>query len=449
MLILEKFDAISVTNANGEYIYANQNWLDTFHTTLDAILGLHPWDILPDTRVREVLKNHQPIIGHTLESKETQGFISYYPIMRDGEFFGVLIWVFYTWMDTAIKFSQMVTRLTQELKNTTARLHALSTASYGIDSIIGDSPAMVTLREEVAAAARSNSTVLIEGETGVGKELVAHSIHDLSARCAAKIIRVNCSAIPTDSADVELFGSEENSGTDIKIGKFEQANTGTLLLDEVDQLPLSVQPKLLRVLQEHEIERVGGKSVIPLDIRIIAITNTPLEPLVSSGDFRADLFYRLNVLKIHIPPLRERREDIPALTRDLLARLNHQCNRNIYGVDDAVMEKFQEYDWPGNVRELKNALEGAMNRVTAGNVLEPRHFNSFFDPSKPHEPSAAAALPAPAISYTPLRAIKADTEYTAIKEALTKAQGNKSVAAKILGVSRNTLYKKLNKYPDL
>ncbi|MDU1326224.1 MAG: sigma 54-interacting transcriptional regulator [Clostridiales bacterium] len=371
MLLLEKFDAISVTNEKGEYIYANQNWLNTFHVTLDDLTNKHPWDLIPGTMIKQVIETKKAVIGHTLQNME--GFVSYYPIIQDNQLFGVLIWVFYTWMETALKFSQMVTRLSRELERTKASLNSMTSSSYSIRNLIGESPAIVQLRKEIEAASRTISTVLIEGETGVGKELIAHSIHDLSSRCESRFVRVNCAAIPRELAESELFGYEEGAFTGArrggKIGKFELANGGGIFLDEINQLPVELQPKLLRVLQEREVERVGGKDVVSLDVRVIAATNVPLEELVQSGTFRKDLYYRLNVIKIRVPPLRERKEDIPLLTRNLVARLNHQLDLNISYVDDLVLQRFQEYDWPGNVRELQNALESAMNHAQDETLL--------------------------------------------------------------------------------
>lgn len=446
MLLLENSDAISVINAKGEYIYANQNWLNIFHMKLDELTGKHPWDYLPDTKAREVLRTRKPVIGHTLQAKDKEGFVSYYPIIQNDQLFGVLIWVFYSWMDTALRFSQMVTRLSRELERTKASLSSVTSSSYSIRNIIGESNAIVQLRTEIEAASRTISTVLIEGETGVGKELVAHSVHDLSSRCEARFVRVNCAAIPRELAESELFGYEEGAFTGArrggKMGKFELANGGSIFLDEINQLPYELQPKLLRVLQERELERVGGKDVLPLDVRVIAASNVPLEKLVQAGTFREDLYYRLNVIKIRVPPLRERKEDIPLLTRNLVARLDHQLNLNISYVDDLVLKRFQEYDWPGNVRELQNALEAAMN-YAQDETLTLDDFSAFFDNVR--ETSQKRQRDNCQPSHT-LMTLKRDLDYEQVRSAMIKARGNKTEAAKLLGISRNALYKKLKKY---
>ena len=249
-------------------------------------------------------------------------------------------------------------------------------------------------------------------------------------------------------AESELFGYEEGAFTGArrggKMGKFELANGGTLFLDEVSQLPYELQPKLLRVLQERELERVGGRDMVPLNIRVIAATNIPLEALIQSGNFRKDLYYRLNVIKIRVPPLRERKEDIPLLTRNLVARLNHQLDLNISYVDDKALKRFQEYDWPGNVRELQNALESAMNHAQ-DETLMAEDFAAFFERTNPalwdgrQESSQRGRTQR-------LMTLKNDLDYERLRAAMVEAGGNKTQAARLLGISRSALYKKLKKY---
>jgi transcriptional regulator with PAS, ATPase and Fis domain len=449
MLIMEQLEPVSITNSEGKYIYANKQWLDTFGYTQDVILKLHPWDILPETKVPEVLRTKQPSINHTVQVNGSVGFVSYKPIFKNGVFFGVLIMVIFTGIETALRFSRQITRLSQELERTKMKLRAYSTTHYSIRDIAGESPAIKQLREDIISAARTSSTILIEGETGAGKELVAHSIHDLSSRSALCFMRVNCSAIPEELAESEFFGYAEGAFTGAikggKAGRFELANEGSLFLDEINQLSMAIQPKLLRVLQEHEVERIGGKDIIPVNVRIIAASNIPLEEMVKKGTFRSDLFYRLNVIRIHIPPLRERKTDIPLLVRNLLTKLNYQMDMNISHIEDSALEWLMEYDWPGNIRELQNVLESAMNRA-CGNVLELHHFNvpfqSFVKDNMDKTEKSFLIHPPP----TSLLTMKADMEYSAILDAMNRCGGNKTDAANMLGISRNALYKKIRKY---
>ena len=231
------------------------------------------------------------------------------------------------------------------MAETKEKLHRYTSLSkYGIDNIIGISEAVQGLKMEILSAARTSSSVLIEGETAVGKELVAHAIHSLSNRHAGSFVRVNCSAIPENLMESEFFGYESGAFTGAqkggKAGKFERATGGSLFLDEIGELPLYMQPKFLRMLQEQEIERVGGSQLIPIDTRIIAATNVSLEELVQKRLFREDLYYRLNVVRIRVPPLRERKEDIPLLVEDVINRLNIRLGLEITGVDQEVYDMY-------------------------------------------------------------------------------------------------------------
>lgn len=233
---------------------------------------------------------------------------------------------------------------------------------------MGKSSAVRKLKEEIIAASKSNSTVMITGETGTGKELVAQAIHALSLRRKERIIKINSSAFPDNLVESELFRYEEGSFTGAvkngKKGKFEQADKGTLFIDEINQMPVSVQPKILRVLQEREVDHIGSEHSIPVDVRIIAASNQDLKKLVAEGKFREDLYYRLNVFPIYVPPLRDRLEDLELLINTKIRTLNIDLGKSISKVDGDVFEAFRRYDWPGNIRELQNKLEQAMNNVS-------------------------------------------------------------------------------------
>ena len=315
--LLDGLDAVSILDEKGNYLYANAKWMEQLNMTLPNILNRKAWEIFPDTRAHEVIQTHEPIIAHPVTANGNKLFASYYPIMDNQKFCGVLVLTMITGMENAINFSRMVTSMQKELTSYKSRVDSLYNASYSINNIIGESAAIKQVREQIVAAARTKSTVLIEGETGTGKELVAHSIHALSPRNAARLVRINCSAIPEELMESELFGYEAGAFTGAKKtgkkGKFELADGGSIFFDEINQLPLTMQPKLLRVLQEREVERVGGSLPMPVDVRVISATNVPLERLVQERRLRQDLFYRLNIFKIKIPPLRERREDIPKL----------------------------------------------------------------------------------------------------------------------------------------
>lgn len=314
---------------------------------------------------------------------------------------------------------------------------------YTIGDIIGQSPAIMQLRKEIYKSSESDATVLITGETGCGKELVTHSIHSLSRRGTSNLTIINCAAIPESLVESELFGYEEGTFTGAarggKTGKFEQANLGTIFLDEVDQLPMHIQPKLLRVLQEKEIERIGGTERIPIDVRVIAATNKNLKDLVAKGQFREDLYYRLNVIEIKIPPLRERKDDIRLLAEAYLQRMNHTMGRNITGISEDAVDILKSYDWPGNVRELYNILE-RVSINCSDDKLEIEHLDNFFielyKKNKKQERNTPSSL----------EIIMNATEKDAIESALSYCKGNISKTAKLLNISRPTLYDKMKKH---
>jgi formate hydrogenlyase transcriptional activator len=308
-------------------------------------------------------------------------------------------------------------------------------AERGLRSLSGESAAMKAVRRAITQVAAQDSTVLIHGETGTGKELVARGIHQVSPRRARLLVTVNCAALAPNLVASELFGHEAGAFTGAtrrRIGRFELAQRGTLFLDEIAELPGEIQVMLLRVLQEKTIERVGGNTPVPVDVRLIAATHRDLAHEAAAGRFRADLFYRLNVFPIRVPALRERREDIPDLVRHFLLHFNRRMNKRVETVAPHALELLTHYDWPGNVRELENLLERAMI-VTEACVLD-------IDPSW-----LAVAQPAPEVrASTSLR----DQERQAILDALDrcdgKIYGSDGTAAR-LGLKPTTLYGKMKK----
>jgi len=313
---------------------------------------------------------------------------------------------------------------------------------YQFEKIVGRSPAMKEIFNLIGQVARSDSTVLIYGESGTGKELVARAIHNLSERGLKLFVPVNCAAIPEQLLESELFGHERGAFTgafERKLGKFEIAEGGTLFLDEIASLPLTMQSKLLRVLQEREIERVGGVKTVPIDVRIISATNTDLKSAVAEDKFRKDLFFRLNIIPIEIPPLRERREDIPLLLEHFLGIYNREFGKKIRGFSREALEVLKNYSWPGNVRELQNLVERlAVLTKSAGIGME--HLPQ--DLLAPEQKEVSSE-----IIDLPFKEAQKKFEAAFIRKAIEKAGGRKTKAAKILGIHRNTLLqieKKLN-----
>ncbi len=311
-------------------------------------------------------------------------------------------------------------------------------AVEGLDQLIGQAAVMRSLYDLVHNAAESDIPVLILGETGTGKDLVAQAIHNMSSRSAENYIPVNLGAIPRDLIGNELFGHEKGAFTGAQkkhSGVFEQAAGGTVFLDEIDTVDEKVQISLLRLLEQKRFKRLGGKRFIKSHARVIAATNNDLVELVKSGNFRQDLFFRLDVFRITVPPLRERREDIPMLSRHFLALFRRTMKRKVNQIGNACMQALQNYDWPGNVRELKNVIQRA-TLVCEDEALGPEHLPPRFQ--KHHKPADTITIKI----GTPL----ADVEKTMVEQALRLSANNRTEAARLLGISRRAIYNKLKKY---
>jgi DNA-binding NtrC family response regulator len=318
-------------------------------------------------------------------------------------------------------------------------------ASHGLERLIGSSPEMTRVAEKIVQIAPTRATVLIEGESGTGKEVVAHALHDLSGRPGEKFVAVNCAALSSQLLESELFGHEKGAFTGAaqrRVGRFEQAHGGTLFLDEIGEIDSQTQVKLLRALSERTIERVGSNSSIKVDVRVIAATNRHLAEMVEEGTFREDLFFRLNVLGIRMPPLRQRREDIVLLANSFLGEFARENGRPEKPFTEAALARLLAYPWPGNVRELRTAVEHAVV-MSNQEVLDLQHLPDFvsgaghsFDASSPKK-----AL-APKEEFN-LHAL----EQQAIQGALRRTEGNRTKAADLLGISRRTLQRKLRDNP--
>jgi len=319
-------------------------------------------------------------------------------------------------------------------------------AKFTFDDIVGSSEKMKECIRLAKIAARSSSNVLIYGESGTGKELLVQSIHNESNRKNESLVSINCAAIPSELIESELFGYEGGAFTGAlkngQIGKFELANGGTIFLDEIGDMPLHMQAKLLRVLQENQLVRVGGKDVIDIDVRIISATNKDLLKECKKGNFREDLYYRLNVLYIVVPPLRERKEDIEELVYHFINKINIKIGRNIKGVSPEVIDCFMKYDWPGNVRELENTVERAMN-ICSGEIIQLSDIANFYEMNIANKNNKIEEIK----DSSNIRIISLEeVEKEAIKNALIVTKGNISQAASALKITRNTLYNKMKKY---
>ncbi|WP_347491322.1 sigma 54-interacting transcriptional regulator [Desulfoscipio sp. XC116] len=398
-----------------------------------SILNKHITEIIPEAKTHLMKINGRSQQSQIMRIGNKNVLISRYPVVSNGKVEGAISKVVYHDLD---KLAALANR------NIPVQANAkCSGVHYTLNDIIGTGKSINQLKDIVRRVARGPSTVLITGESGTGKELFAHALHGHSPRGKGPFIKVNCAAVPENLLESELFGYQEGAFTGARkggqIGKFELAHGGTIFLDEIGDMPLTMQAKMLRVLQEKEIERLGGRSVKKVDVRIIAATNRDLAEMIAGGKFRQDLYYRLNVVNINIPALRERKEDISGLVNHFIYKFNHSFNLQITGCSEEVTDIFIGYHWPGNVREMENIIERAFNLVD-GKIIELTHL--------PHYLLKEKATCRQSLAEKALPALLENVEREALLEALDKTGGNKLQAAKLLGISRAWLYKKIKQY---
>lgn len=401
-----------------------------------AVIGRPIKEIIPTSKLPTVVESGKPILGDVFYHQGKPLICNRIPLVKDGVVIGAMSFQVFEAVD---KLFQSIQELQNQLDYYKEKVKKYSGVRYSLADIIGSSDAAVAIRSAVLRAAGTNSTVLIQGETGTGKELVAHALHMESRRSHHPFVKLNCAAIPQELIESELFGYDEGAFTGARKtgrkGKFEQANKGTLFLDEISQLSMAAQAKLLRVLQEKEIERVGGADSIPVDVRIVAATNESLEELVKRGAFRSDLFFRLNVIPIRLPPLRERKTDIPAFVEKFAEKFGDQAGLGTVAVSPAALELIMKYQWPGNIRELEHAVERAINLCNSGVVGE-KHFEWLL-PKILNQGQTTAGRS--------IHEAKAATEKEIILNALRTTLGNKKKAAELLEIARPLLYQKMRR----
>jgi transcriptional regulator with PAS, ATPase and Fis domain len=417
-----------------------------FGLTPEQAVGKHISEVNKDSRLPETLITGKVKIGDAFSGGRRQ-IIAWLPLLDDsGKIIGALGKRVFHKIDTFKDLYQKLEILEGQVKYYHKEVSNLKD-SYKFDKIIGHSALIQEALKGALQAAKSDASVLISGESGTGKEACAYFIHRSSRRRNGPYIRVNCAAVPAELIESELFGYEGGAFTGAKSGgkpgKFELAHKGTILLDEIGDMPLNLQAKLLRVLQEREIERVGGTKPIKIDFRLIASTNKDIEKMIKEGTFRMDLFYRLNIFNIVMPCLRSIPEDIPEITLSIIEELSRNANSPVKTISAKAMAAMQRYKWPGNVRELRNVIERAII-IAEGSMLQIEHLPvSIAELGHMHNSSGAAF----SRSYVaPLRDIISDTERKIITETLRHTGGNKVKAAKILGIHRTILYQKIKRY---
>lgn len=404
--------------------------------------GKHVTEVIENTRMHEVVKSGNTMIGDVQYVGLNRMIAMRVPIKKNGVVIGAVGKVMFKDVNDYYSLGKQLTKLERELEYYKNELEGERAAKYFFSDIIGDSEENAKVKGIAMRAAKTGSNVLIIGESGTGKELLAHAIHNASPRRKGPFVKINCAAIPEELIESELFGYEEGAFTGAKKngkkGKFELANQGTILLDEIGDMPLSSQGKLLRVIQEREIEKLGGNVVKEIDVRVISSTNKNLKKAIEERKFREDLYYRLNVIGINVPPLRKRKEDIEDLANILKGKVADKLGIYVEGISKEAMKRLKEYDWPGNIRELENAIERSINMLDSDIYIEEKHLpeklikkkNQYIRDDKRET----------------LKDIIAEVEKEVINDCLKKVNWNKNKAAKILGISRVGLYKKIEYY---
>ncbi len=429
-----------VTDAAGNVLHLNKPYANFLGVDLSKSIGRHCTEVVENSRMHVVGKTGVPEINQIQMIRGQNIVVHRIPIFKKDAVIAVFGLVMFQDMSEVVKLSRKLHSLESKVNSYEKELLKLRSTRYTLESIVGTSSIINGLKEAALMAATNASPVLITGESGTGKELFAQAIHHASARKMQPFIHLNCAAIPKDLLESELFGYDRGAFTGAltggKPGKFELADHGTIFLDEIGDLPFEMQPKLLRVLEEKAFERVGGNRLIRSDFRLIAATNTDLESLIKQGRFRKDLYYRLNVMSLHIPPLRERPEDIAPLAGHLLTCIARKNGFGAIHINAAAVQALSNHSWQGNVRELANVLERAMLTIR-GDEIQPTDLPFSF---------RSATSPASEVAIQPIRSLQADLEREAILGALRKTGNNKAEAASLLGIHRTQLYKKLKKY---
>jgi len=403
-------------------------------------IGKHVTDVVENSRMHIVAKTGRAEINVSHSIRGQKMLVQRIPIKENGKVIAVFGHVLFKNIKDVGKLATKLSELQSQVKRYQKELSSLRSTRYTFDSIIGESPQIKALIQEARKSAATNLPILISGESGTGKELFAQSIHSSSNRQAESFIRLNCAAIPKDLLESELFGYEKGAFTGAKstgkAGKFELAHGGTIFLDEIGDLPMEMQPKLLRVLEEKELERIGGNRIIKTDFRLISASNQNLAEMVERGQFRADLYYRLNVVPLHLPPLREREDDIIPLARHLLTCASEDGFRRGIDFSAEAVAILLRHSWPGNVRELNNVIERTL-ATNEDETITPADLPFYLHQAQSNSVSTTCSL---------LKEVVAKAEKTTILDALKMTQHNKAQAALLLGIHRTLLYKKMQKY---
>ncbi len=435
-------EGLEVVDRHGEVVFVNAAFSRVAGVPAEQRLGLNILQVVPEGELAQVLRDGRPIRSRPARAHGSgvEVVASAHPLSGDSEMIGAVL---------VVQDVSEVLRLNRDLQRSAAlvddlvrQVGDLTRADYTFTDIAGESPALGAAINLARRAADSDSTILLEGESGTGKELFAHAIHNGSRRRSRPFIKVNCAAVPDHLLESEFFGYEKGAFTGAvrrKLGMFQLAEGGSIFLDEIGDMSLPLQAKLLRVLQEREFTPLGATQPARVNVRVIAATNVCLPEQVAAGKFRADLYHRLNVVAVHVPPLRERREDLPTLVERILRRLGQRLGRSVEGVSEAAMALLVGYHWPGNVREVENVLERSLHMMAPGaTVLDVDAFKGLQSPGT-RDPQRLA------IEVMPLAEVEREMITRAIQKFGNTGEGKRR-AAVALGISLATLYNKIKVY---
>jgi len=444
-LIESPYMVYVIVDKDGNITTMNQTYLDILGLKKEEVIGRYILDVTPNSELPEVLKTGRIDKADIFLIKGRDTIVTRLPIIKNGEIVGAIGKSLFLDMSGAKILVKKLQETEQELSVYKDEVRRIYSAQWQFPDLIGQHPDFLAMKAMATHVAKTNSTLLITGESGTGKELFAQAIHNASERQSGPFIRVNCAALPDNLLESELFGYEDGAFTGArkggKQGKFELAKGGTIFLDEIGDMPLSMQTKILSVLQERTVERIGGTVPTPLNVRVIAASNRPLEDMIKKGNFREDLYYRLNVVRLELPPLRRRKSDIPLIAASMIARINERLNTSVKGISEDARIMLNKYSWPGNVRELENLLERAVNMayMNRENLLHVNHFPSL---TEDNDLFSSITWQEDSTLVQTLEHL----EKQLIAQALEKTNHNKVKTAKLLGIHSSALYRKLAKY---
>lgn len=433
---------IVVVDAETKIKFINRPYAQFLGFKQEDVYGRYVADVIENTRMHRVIESGQEELSKLHEIQGRHMIANRYPIRRAGKIIGAIGFVLYHDTHEWQQMNTHIKSLVSELDFYRRALDKeLTGAHYHMSDLIGHSPLIKAVNDRIKKVAGGDVSVLIRGESGTGKEPYAHALHLLSERSQGPFIKINCAAIPENLLESELFGYAEGAFTGAKRGgkqgKFQLADKGTLFLDEIGDMPLAMQAKLLRVLQDREVEAVGSNRLVKIDVRLVTATHQPLEKLIEQGKFREDLYYRINVVSVEVPPLRDRGEDIPALAKHFLTKLANRTGRRAPKLTESALTRMLEYAWPGNVRELENAIESAFY-LSQGNKISlqslPKALTAGIEVTEIHTEQGT------------LKERLAVAEKEILLEDLDACQGNRQQAAEMLGIGKTTIYDKIARY---